>query len=230
MGRIFAALALFVLAACTTTQAHNFSGPVPPPPSQSTILVVAPDIQLNLLTAVGLQQPRADWTESARTNVAAAFAANLSGQGYAPVAFDPDAAMEGRIGQLIRLHEAVGASILYFTYAPLSLPTHPRDSFNWTLGEGAREIAAANNGARYALFIVGRGSYSSGGRVAATIFMAALGVGMAGGGQQMYASLVDLQSGDVIWFNVATASPNTDMRTPEGARALVEAIMKDSPL
>lgn len=223
--------AMMLLASCTTTQSRTTTSEAerPAPPPNATILVVEPDIQLSLLSAAGMQEPRADWTDSARANIASAFAANLAEQGHTPQPFDPDAATEGRIGQVIRLHEAVGASILFFQYAGLSLPTHPRDSFDWTLGPGTQEIAAASN-ARYALFIVGRGSYASGGRVAAMIGLAILGVGVPLGGQQMYASLVDLETGDIIWFNLATASPNSDMRTPEGARALVDEVLADAPL
>lgn len=223
--------AMMLLASCTTTQSRTTTSAAerPAPPPNATILVVEPDIQLSLLSAAGMQEPRADWTDAARANIASGFAANLTEQGHAPQPFDPDAATEGRIGQVIRLHEAVGASILFFQYAGLTLPTHPRDSFDWTLGPGTQEIAAASK-ARYALFIVGRGSYASGGRVAAMIGLAILGVGVPLGGQQMYASLVDLQTGDIIWFNLATASPNSDMRTPEGARALVDEVLADAPL
>lgn len=230
MRSILAALAaLFALVSCTTTQPRTMTGELPTPPPNAKILIVEPDVQLSLLSTAGMQEPRADWTEAARANLAAAFAANLAAQGHAPQPFDPDSATEGRIGQLIRLHEAVGASILFFQYMPMSLPTHPRDSFSWSLGPGAREIAAAAN-ARYALFIVGRGSYASGGRVAAMIGLAILGVGIPLGGQQIYASLVDLETGDIVWFNLATASPSTDMRTPQGARALVDELLQDAPL
>ncbi|MGE0044952.1 MAG: hypothetical protein AB7J28_05745 [Hyphomonadaceae bacterium] len=192
------------------------------------ILVVEPDVNLAVLTTAGLQEPRADWSEAAQTNLAAAFEASLNAEGHSPRAVNPDA-FEGRADQLIRLHEAVGASILQFNYGPQTLPTHPRDQFAWTLGPGTRVIEESMQ-ARYALFVTARGSYASGGRMAAMIGLAILGVGIPLGGQQMFASLVDLQTGDVIWFNVATASPNADMRTPEGARMLVADLMEESPL
>ncbi|MGE0830454.1 MAG: hypothetical protein AB7O04_14035 [Hyphomonadaceae bacterium] len=179
--------------------------------------------------AAGTLEPRADWTEAARANIAAAFAANLTSHGHAPVAVNADEAFVGRSDQLVRLHEAVGQSILLHSYGYIPLPTHPRDQFNWTLGPGTQEIAASTQ-ARYALFITGRGSYASSGRYAAMIGLAMLGVGVPLGGQNMFASLVDLQSGDVIWFNLATASPTADMREAEGARILVEELMKEGPL
>ncbi len=57
-----------------------------------------------------------------------------------------------------------------------------------------------------------------------------LGVGLPTGGQQVYASLIDLKTGKVVWFNVAVAGPDADMRDPEGAELLVESMLKDVPL
>jgi hypothetical protein len=128
--------------------------------------------------------------------------------------------MEGRIGQIIRLHEAVGGSILSLNTL---LPTK-KNNFDWTLGPGARELAEAQN-ARYALFVYSRGTYSSAGRIVMAVLF-----GGATGAQLMFASLVDLQTGNIIWFNFAIAGPNADMRLPDGAASLVTSLMKDSPL
>ncbi len=189
---------------------------------------MAPDVQLAVLTAAGLQEPREDWSRAGRDNLAAAIAANIQSEGHAPSALDPTTAMEGRVGQIIRLHDAVGTSILAVNYLNVNVPTR-RNNFEWTLGEGVREVAAAHD-ADYALFITARGSYASAGRVAAMVGLAILGVGVPLGGQQAFASLVDLRTGNVIWFNVAAAAPGEDMREPDGAAALARRIMRDAPL
>lgn len=229
MGRFLAAaLAALLLAACGTSRSHTFSGDFASPPAQSRILIVAPDVQLNVLTAAGLQEPREDWSQAGRTNLAAAIAAHMNTTGHNPSALDPTQAMEGRVGQLIRLHDAVGQSILAVNYMAYSLPTK-REGFDWTLGPGVSELAAAQN-ADYALFITARGSYASAGRVAASIGLAILGVGVPLGGQQAFASLVDLRTGQVIWFNVAVAAPGEDMRESTGAADLTQRLMTNAPL
>ena len=141
---------------------------------------------------------------------------------------DPDEAMGGRTGQLLRLHEAVGQSIMMFNYGYVSLPTK-KGAFDWTLGEGAQVLGETYQ-ADYALFLIGRGDYASGARVATAVGLAVLGVGAPIGGQQCMASLVDLKTGRVVWANVAITGPNDDMRKPEGAARLVEAVLKDAPL
>jgi hypothetical protein len=228
MGRWFALAALVLLSACATATQRTFTGQFTPPPAGSRVVVMTPDIQLSLLTAVGMQEPREDWSHAARDGVAGAVASHVTAKGHQQSSLDPSTAMEGRTGQVIRLHEVVGGSILLTNYFGWNLPTR-RDNFEWTLGEGAQAIGAEHN-ADYALFITGRGSYASAGRVAAMVGFAMLGVGIPLGGQQAYASLVDLRTGNVIWFNVVTAGPNEDMRDPEGARLLVERLMRGAPL
>lgn len=226
MKRVVALAAIcLVLAGCTTTNVKS-AADLPTAPKNAQVLVAQPDIELSILTASGLTEPRADWTTSAKTNMQAAVEAALKDRSHKFTVLDPSTAMEGREGQILRLNGAVGASILtYGMYSTLPSKT----GFDWTLGEGA-QLLAVKYGSDYALFVHGRGSYSSGGRVAMMIGAAALGVSIPLGGQQAFASLVDLKTGKVIWFNFAVASPNADMRSPEGATLLTESLLKGLPL
>lgn len=216
------------LASCTTTVPKSLSGDLPTPPPASNVLVVKPDVHLAILNAGGTTEPKADWSNSAQANLNKAFTEYLSSKKFVPQPYDFGAA-EGRPDQLIKLHGAVGQSILMHSYGVFPLPTHPRAEFKWTLGPGTKVIADTSH-ARYALFITAQGTYASAGRVAAQMGLAILGVGIPLGSQQMYASLVDLQSGDVIWFNVAVAGPSADMRTEAGAKSLITSLMTKSPL
>jgi hypothetical protein len=233
MKRCFALAALALLAVCATAAAtprpHIFTGQFTHPPAHSRVVVMTPDVQLSMLTAAGLPEARQDWSQSGRDNLAAALAQSVRDQGDVPSALDPNTAMDGRIGQVIRLNSAVGASILAVDQAGFTLPTHPRDTFNWTIGDGAQQLAAAYN-ADYALFITARGAYASSGRVAAMVGLAILGVGISLGGQSAYATLVDLHTGNVLWFNAVTASPGEDMRNPQQAQGLVARLMSGVPL
>jgi hypothetical protein len=220
--------AALALTACATSQPKTFSGQFAPPPANSRILVMTPDAQLALLTAAGLQEPREDWSRSGRENLAREVASYIGREGHAASALDPTTAMEGRVGQLIRLHDAVGASILAVNYGGVNLPTR-RNNFEWTLGQGVQELGATYN-ADYALFITARGSYASSARVATAVGMAILGVGVPMGGQQAFASLVDLRTGNVVWFNVVTAAPSEDMREISGAVGLTRRLMDEAPL
>lgn len=228
MFRALAVSLVLFVAACTTTDQKFADRTGAKPPAGARILLVEPDVELSVITIAGIDEPRADWTKSAQGNLDAAMQAVLKARSHEFRELDPANAQEGRIGQLLRLHRAVGLSIMAFDYGALDLPTK-KGRFDWTLGEGAQALGQ-EYGADYALFTYGRGSYSSGGRKVAMVGAALLGVALPTGGQQAFASLVELKTGRVIWFNVARAAPTADMRDAEGAQAFVEAMMKDAPL
>jgi hypothetical protein len=73
-----------------------------------------------------------------------------------------------------------------------------------------------------------RDSYASGERVAAMVVGALLGVGLSGGAQVGYASLVDLANGQIVWFNRLSRASG-DLRDPERARESAEALLAGFP-
>lgn len=226
---LFAAAALAFMAGCTTTDVrkHQATEAVP---AASKVLVMQPDVQLAVQTIAGLEEPRADWSAAGRDNLAKAAADHLTTRGMTSEAADPDALTEGRVGQVMRLNEAVVQSILITEYVGYTIPTKPRGAFDWTIGPGAKTLSDIS-GARYALSISARGSYADAGRQVAAVAVLLLGGGlMDTGGQYVLASLVDLETGRVFWFNVVSVGAGVDMRTPEGAATLIKDVLKDAPL
>src|SRR5262245_42254400 len=226
-----AALLLFLLAACTQTDSLKPSQTFHRPDSTARVLLMPPDIELYELLASGMQEPRAEWTAAAKSNVDAAIGDVLRPQKaeilpYVAPAGDPVA--ERRHTQLIKLHDAVGYSILVYLYGgPNQLPIK-KDHFDWTLGSEA-SLLGREYGADYALFVFMRDSYSSDGRKAMMIGLALLGIGVSGGTQIGFASLVDLKTGDIVWFNRLISTVG-DLRTPEPARDAVEQLLDEDPL
>jgi hypothetical protein len=227
MGRLFAiGLACLLLAACTTTATKvAFNNPAKPPPG-AKVVIVEPDVRLSLLTAGGVTEPRDDWSQAGARNLSEQLQAQLNGRSHGIEMLDPAAQAAGRANQLLRLNDAVGRSILFFSYGGVKLPTKAH-GFDWTIGEGAKSL---REGADYALFVNAMGTYASGGRVATAIGMSLLGVSVPLGQQQVFASLVDLRTGQVVWFNIAVAGPSADMREVAGATALTQSLLKDIPL
>jgi hypothetical protein len=195
------------------------------------VVVMPPDVELSELTAGGLLEPKAEWTERGRAHVATALARHLQGKGAAVVGYPAPAAGgedEAADAQLTRLHDAVGDTILVHKYLPLyALPTKEQ-RFDWTLGTSVRPLQA-RTGADCALFVFFRDSYASAGRTALIVGAALVGVGVPGGRQVGFASLVDLRSGDVLWFNRLVSSTG-DLRTPEPALKAVQSLLVDLPL
>ena len=55
------------------------------------------------------------------------------------------------------------------------------------------------------------------------------GAPISGGSQAGFASLVDLQSGDIVWFNFLLRSSG-DLREPAPARETIDRLLTDFPL
>jgi hypothetical protein len=131
--------------------------------------------------------------------------------------------------QLIKLHNAIGGSIMLHQYptSPLALPTK-KDRFSWTMGPDTRELATST-GADYALFVHLQDSYASAGRVAVQVVMGVLfGFVPPGGTQVGYATLVELKTGEVVWFNRVLRASG-DLRKPEPARETIDLLLSKFP-
>ena len=195
------------------------------------MLLMQPDVQLFELTAAGLEEPNAHWTEQGLANVRTAIRANLDRRDMRIVPYrEPadDAERLRRHTQLLKLHEAVGSTLLvHGVNSALALPTK-RDDFDYTLGQDA-QVLREEFGADYALFTVLHDSYASGGRVVMMVAAAALGVGLQGGVQRGFASLVDLRTGAIVAFNFL-ASSTGDLRAPEPAQSAIDSLLGELPL
>ena len=60
------------------------------------------------------------------------------------------------------------------------------------------------------------------------VAMAILGVGLAGGSQTGYASLVDLETGRVLWYN-RLARISGDLREGKAAAESIDALLMGFP-
>ncbi len=222
-------LCLFLLAACAQTSKQvntNFK----PPEGPYKLVLMKPDIEVSLLTAGGLAEANKDWTGQARTGVFNALESNTAGRGGSLVKFTELASTPEQAqinNDLENLYRAVATSIYMHKYMGVTLPTK-KDRFDWTLGPQAQQLGAQAN-ADYALFLYARDSFSSGGRVALQMLMAVAGVGISGGTQFGYASLVNLKTGEVVWFNTLVSSVG-DIRTAGGANNMVASLLKTMPL
>jgi len=203
---------------------------------EGSVVIVEPDIELTLVTAGGMQEPRREWSDTARRLYPEAVGRLLEGTGTVrkpdfPVSQDVPAA--SRIGQLVRLNQAVAISIAVYSRPGSYLATKGR-RLDWTLGPGVSELREAT-GADYALFTYIRDSYASEGRQAMRVlgFLAGAAMGSVvdiGGGQQLgVATLVDLRTGQVVWFNLM-AKQTGDLRDAEGAEKSVANLLRGLPL
>ena len=194
------------------------------------ILVMALDVELSELSAGGAAVPNAAWTEKAIGHIKRAlkreFAqrqAKLALYKIGPADEDP-----GSVNvQLVKLHQVVGGIAMLHQLAPAYRLPNKGEKFDWTLGPEVRSLAREYD-ADFALFLHIRDSYTSGGRAVVIIAAALLGVAMQGGTQVGYATLIDLNSGDVVWFNVL-ARGHGDLRVYDKAEETIQSLLLNFP-
>lgn len=195
------------------------------------IVLMPADIELYELSAGGVLEPKAEWTAAAQRHLDGALEAEKRQRGLRFDRFDDSrltSDLRAELDQIQRMHGAVGQAILRHAYTPnQELPTK-KDRFDWTLGPGVAPLRAAT-GADHALFVWIRDSYTSGGRAAVQILAYVLiGVMLPGGVQTGFASIVDLSTGDIVWFN-RLARPEGDLRTAEAAAETARTLLTGFP-
>jgi hypothetical protein len=196
-------------------------------------------VTVNSLTTGGVAQPRADWSEQARTNIVQALRAEEGARGGKVLILAhrnelPNVPAD-EVADVERLNYAVAQSIALHKYSGAALPTKHGKGLEYTLGEDAVSLGR-RTGYDYALFIHAEDNIASTGRTALQVLgVAGCFIGFcapSGGSNQFaYASLVDLRTGEVVWFNVLQTGSQLpgvsfgDIRTPEGSAQMVERLL-----
>ena len=220
-----------------------------PEDGQMKIVVFRPDVRVGSLKVGGVDEPNAEWTEQARENIQIQMRerANLLN---ADLQFIDE--LEGENAELLTeyraLFEAVSGSVFQHVTAGDKLATKYKkvevkergrtrtrrvQELDWSLGPGAAQLKEAT-GADYAMFVFTHDAYGDGGRKAAQA------VGMLGcligacvivkaGIHVGYAGLVELETGNIVWFNT-DLSMGGDPRELDGAEKRVRQLMEGFPL
>jgi hypothetical protein len=211
-----------------------------PPEGDYKLLVLRPDVSVGSLTTGGMVEPRADWTDQARASIVGALRAQQATHGGKVTIIEHRNEIPGvseqELADVERLNAAVDEAIVEHKYLGDYLPTKRGRGLDWTLGQDAVRLGQ-KTGYDYALFMHAEDEVASGGRIAlGVIGLAGCVVGFCapnvGGQQQLdYASLVDLKTGQVVWFNVVLAGSQVpgisfgDLRTPQGAAQMVDRLL-----
>ena len=225
-ARILLLCAAAAAAIPAQAQSRNLAPGFVTRPTASTIVIVPADMELFSMTAGGVLEPKADWTQAAQKN----FKSGLQAQSkmIGARAKDLTEADMDDFAQINALHGAVADSVFlhHMLGSALKLPTK-NDQLDWSMGEAVKPLRD-KTGADYALFFWVRDSYASSERKVAMVALALLGVGISAGTQVAYASLVDLRDGRVVWFNVLRRAGG-DLREPAPALETVESLLEGFP-
>jgi hypothetical protein len=190
------------------------------------VVLMPVDVELFSISGGGVLEPKADWTASALGHMNTAITERKSRLGLKTLGMSSLEADE--FAEQIGLHAAVARSVALHHFGPgnLSLPSKA-GQLDWSFADAMQPLRS-KTGARYGLFVWVRDSYASAERKAAMVAFALLGVGLVGGSQVGYASLVDLETGRLVWFN-QLARASGDLREADAARSTVEVLFTGFP-
>ena len=166
-----ASVVLFFLATVlpAAAQSKNLAPGFTHVSAQARVVIMPVDVELFSLSAGGVQEPRADWTEQAQKNLQQELQhqrANLAGKvgTLAAELHDP-------MAELSTLHGAVAQTIFVHHFQGVSkLPTK-NGELRWTMGSAVKDLQAKSQ-ADFALFVWIRDSYASPERKAAMLALA----------------------------------------------------------
>ena len=215
MGRasLFLALAAFAaLGGCVQTRQYanvEFTAPQ----GDYDLIVMRPVVEVGTVTAGGLVQPNAEWSQQARSHLLDSLRRYQTERGGRTVFLENRAGLEGvppeTVANLERLFIAVGNSIILHRYMGADLPTKRGRGLDWTLGEDAVAFGRPPAWNMRCSCIAEDSIALDRADRAQIVGIAGCVIGFARrrrGGQAAYASLVDLRTGEVAWFNILQTS------------------------
>ena len=220
-----------------------------PENGEMKIVVFRPDVAVGSQKVSGLVEPNAEWTEAARANIQQKLVERAELLN-ADLTFIDE--LEGEDAELLTeyrgLFEAVSSSIFTHVTVGDKLATKIErvpvtrngrtkmrnvQQLDWTLGPGAAQLREAT-GADYAMFVFTNDAYGDSGRKAAQVAgmlgcIIGVCVAVASGVHVGYAGLVELETGNIVWFNT-DLSIGGDPREIDGADKRVRQLMEGFPL
>lgn len=235
MRRIAVALCVgfavsFLAAGTSWSQSRTLAPGFTTLPQGATVVMMPVDIELYSISAGGVPEPRADWTEAAQRNFKTALKSRRGTSGLNITELTEKDADD--FAELSSLHTALARAIAVHHFGPrsLRLPTKG-GKLDWSLGESTQALKKAT-GADYALFTWVRDGHASAERQAAMVAIAVLSLGRAvpgGGRQTAYASLVELDTGRIVWFNRFSRDKG-NLKDEEQAAETVELLFRSLPV
>jgi hypothetical protein len=233
--KVLSLLLLLVLTGCNTIPTHRVHhtqlSQSPQEDAVYPVLLLPADISVQEMSASGLTQEVGAWSKEAKGHVERAVADSDGALGrLRPVALPPLSAEEQQlVEQYTALYDTVASTaIIYSRGLEGSAWSHKIDHFDYTLGPGLAFLAE-RTGVDRALIITGEDVISTGGRKAAFVVAAALGVAIPLGHTIMVAGVVDLRTGDLHWLDYAISVNSETLRNPEDVRSLLNGLFDSFP-
>ena len=163
-------------------------------PQQITILPA--DIEIHRFTAGGAIEEVPEWTEESKGAFKTAVVRHIEKRSNLVLRELPELTAEEQLmlDEHIALYGVVGPAAV----SEGAIWKHKSENFDYSIGPGLAFLKE-KSGSSNALFINAVDLRSTGGRAALAVGAAIFGVGIPMGGSRVYVSMVDLETGDILW-------------------------------
>lgn len=191
------------------------------------VVVLPVDIIIKEVTAGGVAEEVPDWSKQGSTNVRAALNKYFRSNTEKKIQLLDAPNLAGRdldnLNQHLALYRRVAGAVVTQTYgyAPW---LHKIQKFDYTLGNGLQSLAQ-RTGADSAVIVVGEDEVSTAGRKLAAFLLDSVSYGHS----FLSAAIVNLHTGDIMWFNYAFQYKSTDLRDADDALKLVRMLFAPYP-
>lgn len=154
------------------------------------------DIEIHRLTAGGAIEEVPEWTEESKKSFDSAINSYIEKRNNLQLTTLQKLTDEEQkiLDEHIALYDVVGPAAFFQG----STWKHKKENFDYSIGSGL-SFLKEKTGSDTALFINAVDIRSTGGRAALMVGAALLGVGIPMGGSHAYLSVVDLETGDILW-------------------------------
>ena len=191
------------------------------------LLVLPVSVSINEISAGGVVQEDPTWSKQGESAMALAVNGFFTRRGTTSLQTLPELTDEEKelVHEHVLLYDVVASQAYIAANVPAYGWSHLADDFHYSLGNGLRFLKQ-KSGADAALIVIGYDSISTGGRKTMIAIAALAGVGMPLGSSKVLVGVVDLEDGDLLWFQHSFAQGNLDLRKPEDASTLFAKAME----
>ncbi len=204
-----------------------------------TIAVMPPNMRLHKIMAGGNMELIDEWSETANKLMGQAIKEKFSDEFNFQLKFIDENWLLEQDKELWReykaLYHAVAVSAIIHGIYPAQRFSSKKENFDYTLGKNIRELSDKLN-SDLLLFSYGEEFYSTGGRIASSLFTTAAVAALTGGTvvvlptsvpDNLYFSLVNGTTGQVEWIRALPPTTNKSFKKEKGVKKLVDIMTKN---
>jgi hypothetical protein len=232
-----AAAAVLILAGCAggTSAVHQSLSGAAERTLPRKVLLLPIEVRVHEVSAGGVVEKVDAWTETASGH-AGKYIQELSASSAAFQLLDSPHLTDAQRAQLeqhVALYELVAGSAYLARQSQIAVWQERAKAFDYTLGPGLKPLAD-ETGLDAAMIVIGSDYISTAGRRAAMVMGVVLGalagvaVAPQGGVSFISVGVVDMRSGNLLWFGTER-SQATDFRNEPDLRKLLEALFRTYP-